>query len=309
MEKVEREIELAATAMVLQSPLEKALNNHVECLTKEEEDEVQVCIEELDGARENSTRHIVFEELKNSRPIEKPKVELKTLPAHLKYVFLDDNEAKLVIISSSLKKEEEDQLVQILKKHKATIGWHISDLKGISPSYCMHKINMEANYKPVRQPQRRLNPIMKEEVCTEVLKLLEVGLIYPLSDSAWISPVQVFHKKGGITVIKNEKDELISTRTDTGWKMCINYRKLNDATRKDHYPLPFMDHMLERLVGQSFYCFLDGYSGYNQITVDPKDQEKTTFTCPFDVFAYRRMPFGLCNAPAMFQRCMMSIFF
>ena len=95
----------------------------------------------------------MFEELKNSRPIEKPKVELKTLPTHLKYVFLDDNEAKPVIISSSLKKAKEDQLVQILKKHKATIGWHIFDLKGISPSYCMHKINMEADYKPVRQPQ------------------------------------------------------------------------------------------------------------------------------------------------------------
>ena len=90
--------------------------------------------------------------------------------------------------------------------------------------------------------------------------------------------------------------------------MCIDYRKLNDATRKDHYPLPFMDQMLERLIGQSYYCFLGGYSSYNQIAVDPKDQEKTTFTCSFGVFAYRRMPFSLCNAPATFQRCMMEIF-
>ena len=103
-----------------------------------------------------------------------------------------------------------------------------------------------------------------------------------------------------MTVIKNEKNELIPTRTVTGWKMCIDYKKLNDATRKDHYSLPFMDQMLERLVGKSFYCFLDGYFGYNQIAVDPKDQEKTSFTCPFGVFAYRRMPFGLCNAPATF---------
>ena len=96
-----------------------------------------------------------------------------------------------------MQKKEEDQLVQILKSYKAAIGWHISDLKGISPSYCMHKINMGADYKPVRQPQRRPNPIMKEEVRKEVLKLLEAGLIYPILDSSWVSPVQVIPKKGG----------------------------------------------------------------------------------------------------------------
>jgi len=168
----------------------------------------------------------------------------------------------------------------------------------------MHKINLETNFKPVRQPRRRLNPIMKEEVRKEVLKLLEAGLIYPISDSSWVSPVQVVPKIGGMTVVKNDRNELIPTRTVTGWRMCIDYRKLNEATRKDHYPLPFMDQMLERLVGQSFYCFLDGYSGYNQIALDPQDQEKTAFTCPFTVFAYRRMSFGLCNALATLQRCM-----
>lgn len=145
---------------------------------------------------------------------------------------------------------------------------------------------MDVDYKPVRQPQRRLNPVMKEEVRKKVLKLLEAGLIYPISDSAWVSPVQVVLKKGGMTVVRNEKNDLIPSRTVNGWRMCIDYRKLNDATRKDHYPLPFMDQMLERMIGQSFYCFLDGYSGYNQIVMDP-DQEKTTFTCPFGIFAYR----------------------
>ena len=127
---------------------------------------------------------------------------------------------------------------------------------------------------------------MKEEVRKEVLKLLEAGLIYPISDSSWVSPVQVVPKKGGMIVTRNDQNELIPTRTVTGWRMCIDYRKLNEALRKDHYPLPFMDQMLERLTGQSFYCFLDGYSGYNQIAVDPQDQEKTVFTCPFGVFAY-----------------------
>ena len=127
---------------------------------------------------------------------------MKTLLAHLKYVFLEDNETKPVIISSSLQKKEEDQLVHILKSCKAAIGWHISDLKGISPSYCMHKIYMEADYKLGRQPQRRINPIMKEEVRKVVLKLLEAGLIYPISDSSWVSSVQVVPKMGGKIVIK-----------------------------------------------------------------------------------------------------------
>jgi len=105
----------------------------------------------------------------------------------------------------------------------------------------MHNINLEANYKHVRQPQRRLNPIMKEEVRKEVLKLLEAGLIYPILDSSWVSSIQVVLKKGGMTVVKNDRDELIPTRTVTKWRMCIDYRKLNEATRKDHYPLPFMD--------------------------------------------------------------------
>jgi len=172
----------------------------------------------------------------------------------------------------------------------------------------MHNINLEADYKLVRQPQRRLNPIMKKEVRKEVLKLLEARLIYPISDSSWVSPIQVVPKKGGMTVVKNDRDELIPTRTATGWRIRIGYKKLNEATRKDHNPLLFMDQMLERIARQSFYFFLDRYSGYNQIVVDPQDQEKIAFTCPFSVFAYHRMSFGLCNALATFQRCMMAIF-
>ncbi|KAL5789532.1 hypothetical protein ACOSQ2_004420 [Xanthoceras sorbifolium] len=149
---------------------------------------------------------------------------------------------------------------------------------------------------------------MKEVVRAEILKLLDARIIYPISDSSWVSPVQVVPKKGGITVVRNENNKLIPTRTVTGWRVCIDYRKLNTATRKDHFPLPFIDQMLERLAGHAYYCFLDGYSGYNQIPIAPEDQEKTTFTCPYGTFAYRRMLFGLCNAPTTFQRCMMAIF-
>ncbi|GJU33989.1 reverse transcriptase domain-containing protein [Tanacetum coccineum] len=111
-----------------------------------------------------------------------------------------------------------------------------------------------------------------------------------------------------MTVVENEDNELIPTRLVMGWRVYIDYRKLNDATRKDHFPFPFIDQMLERLAGNEYYCFLDGFSGYFQIPSDPQDQEKTTFTCPYGTFAYLRMPFGLCNASGTFQRCMMAIF-
>ncbi|GKC29592.1 reverse transcriptase domain-containing protein [Tanacetum coccineum] len=161
---------------------------------------------------------------------------------------------------------------------------------------------MEDDFKPAVQHQRRVNPKIHEVIKAEVIKLLDAGLIYPISNSPWVSPIHVVPKKGGMTVITNENNELIPTRLVTGWRVCIDYRKLNDATRKDHFPLPFMDQMLERLAGNEFYCFLDGFSGYFQIPIDPQDQEKTTFTCPYGTFAYRRMPFGLCNAPGTFQR-------
>ena len=142
---------------------------------------------------------------------------------------------------------------------------------------------------------------MKEIVKKEVLKLLDVGVIYPIADSKWVSPTQVMPKKFGVTMVPNEHSEIIPTRVTTGWRVCIDYSKLNVETRNDHFPLPFLDQMLERVAGHEFYCFLDGYSRYNQIEITLEDREKITFTYPFVTFSFKKMPFGLCNVPGAFQ--------
>ena len=141
---------------------------------------------------------------------------MKELPSHLKYAFLEPENAKPVIISAALIENEEQKLLKILKKYKEAIAWSIEDLKGISPSICMHKILLEDNAKTSIEHQSRLNPVMKDVVRKEVLKWLNVGFIYAISDNPWVSPVHVVLKKGGFTVIRNERNELIPTRTVTG---------------------------------------------------------------------------------------------
>ena len=147
--------------------------------------------------------------------VESSKPELKPLPHGLKYVYLEANEEKPVVISATLTEEQEMKLLKVLKENKRAIGWSISDLKGINPLICTHHIYLEENAKPVRQPQRRLNPLMQDVVRNEVLKLLDAGIIYPISDSSWVSPTQVVPKKNGIIMVKNNQGELTPTRLTT----------------------------------------------------------------------------------------------
>ncbi|RDY07268.1 hypothetical protein CR513_08633, partial [Mucuna pruriens] len=176
-----------------------------------------------------------------------PPRELKPLPIHLKYAYLDIEQQLPIIIANNLLQEQENKLLFVLRRHKKAIRWKLSDLPGINPSICMHRILMEEEAKPIRQQQRRLNPTILDVVKKEVTKLLAAGIIYPISDSQWVSPVQVVPKKSGMTVMKNHQDELVPMRIQNSWRVCIDYTRLNQAICKDHFPLPFIDQFLEKL--------------------------------------------------------------
>ncbi|GJT03523.1 reverse transcriptase domain-containing protein [Tanacetum coccineum] len=234
---------------------------------------------------------------------EPPKLVLKDLPSHLEYAYLEGTNKLPVTIAKGLKDDEKEALLKVLKSHKQVIAWKITDIKGIDPRFCTHKILMEEDYKPTVQSQRRVNPKIHEVIKKEVIKLLDAGMIYPISDSPWVSPIHCVPKKGGITVVANEENELIPTRLVTGWRVCIDYRKLNEATRKDHFPLPFMDQMLERLAGNEFYCFLDGFSGCMMaIFHDMIEKTMEVFMDDFSVFG-DIFDSCLSNLEKMIKRC------
>ena len=234
----------------LTDPLEASL---VQSDSENLGEEVEEYVKWMDSFEPNRRKY--FESLSESAktPVpsveQPPKMEQKSLPIHLKYAYLGMTSTLHVIISAFLAELEEEKLLRVLRDHKNELEWSLADLKGIRPYMCMHRILLEDGHKPSVEAHRRLNPTMKEVVRKEVLKWLDTGVIYPIFDSAWVSPVQVVPKKGGTTVIRTENNILLPSRTVTGWRICIDCRKLNKATRKDHFPLSFLDRMLDRLAG------------------------------------------------------------
>ncbi|KAK1610385.1 hypothetical protein QYE76_034058 [Lolium multiflorum] len=244
----------ASIVLVPNNPLQQHLENSESEAFRKERDELEEIF-----LRQPILKHdLPVEDLGTTPPPkEDPVFDLKPLPDNLKYAHIDDKKIYPVIISSKLSEIEEERLLEILKKHRGAIGYTLDDLKGISPSICQHAINMEEDAKPVVEHQRRLIPKMKEVVRNEVLKLLEAGIIYPIADSRWVSPVHCVPKKGGMTVVPNDNDELIPQRIVVGYRMCIDFRKVNKVTKKDHYPLPFIDQMLERCMSAIFHGFCE----------------------------------------------------
>nr|GEY28203.1 DNA-directed DNA polymerase [Tanacetum cinerariifolium] len=212
-------------------------------------------------------KEIKTEELKSVKSSidEPPELELKDLPSHLEYAFLEGIDKLPVIIAKDLKDDEKECLIKILKSHNHAIAWRLSDIKGIDPQFCTHKILIEEDFKPAVQHQRKVNPKIHEVIKKEVVKLLDAGLIYPISDCPWVSPVHYVPKKGGMTVVTTEDNKLIPTRLVTGWRVCIDYRKPNEATQKDHFSLPFMDQMcmmtiFHDMIEETIKVFMDDFS-------------------------------------------------
>ena len=211
------------------------------------------------------------------------------------YEAVQLSEGKTFFLGNQLSKTEQSEYLRLLGEYEDVFAWQPSDLVGIPPDLGEHHIDLVEGAIPVRQRQYRLNPKYSMLVKEELEKLLEAGFIYPVINSEWVSPIVIVPKKVGT-------DGKVKIR------VCQDFRKLNAATKKDHFPLPFIDMVLDHVAGQECFSFLDGFSGYNQVSIRGEDQLKTTFTTDWGTYAFNRMPFGLCNAPGTFQRLMTDIF-
>ena len=190
-------------------------------------------------------------------------------------LLVEISHGKSLYINPRLDSDQQTQLIQVLQKQSGAFAWEYKDMCGIHLDTCIQHIYTQENVRPIRQPQRRMNPILKDIVKDALQKLLNANFIYPIFDSKWVSPLVIVPEKNG------------------KWRVCVDFRKLNRATLRDYFPLPFINQVLDTLSGKQYFSFLDGYSGYNQIQIALEHQEKTTLTCPWGTFSYRVLPFVL----------------
>ena len=221
-------------------------------------------------------------------PIEQPHVR----PSDWKYldVSRDGEEIRNIKIGIELSDEEVAKYKALVMEYRDIFAWSYKDLQGIPPEVAQHRIPLIPGAIPIRQKERRMNPQLQLVVKVELEKLLQAGFIKPVEITDWVSPMVLVKKKNGKL------------------RVCIDYRKLNKNTQKDHFPLPFINSILDEVAGHEMYTFMDGYSGYNQVSIAPEDRHKTAFTTPWGTFIFLVMPFGLCNAPSAFQRAMTYAF-
>ena len=220
---------------------------------------------------------------------------VKNIVSPTDYEKMEVETGKTFYLGRTLNEEEKSAYSKLLKEFTDVFAWSPSDLTGIPSTLGEHQIDLVNGAALVRQRQYMLNPRYSLMVKEEIGRLLEAGFIYLVSNLEWVSPIVVIPKKVGA-------DGKVKIR------VCQDFRKLNAATKKDYFPLPFTNIILDHVAGQECYSFLDGFSGYNQVFIWAEDQLKTTFTTEWGTFAFNRMPFGLCNAPGTFQRLMMDIF-
>ncbi|MCO5582067.1 hypothetical protein L7F22_035958 [Adiantum nelumboides] len=199
-------------------------------------------------------------------------------------------ESRPTYIANDLSKEEEEILLSLLKKYRDVFAWSYKDLKRVDPEIYQHTIPTRDDAQPSRQQPYTYNETFARKIKEEIEKLKEAESIYEIEHTDWVSPIVVVPKKNGKL------------------RVCVNLNKVNAATIRDNYPLSITKHILERVAGKEAYSFLDGFLGYNQLLIDPKDQHKIAFATEWGIFAYKVMPFGLTNAPATFQRLMSHAF-
>ena len=202
----------------------------------------------------------------------------------------EDEEPKIIKIESQLTEDEVQQYKDLMLEFIDVFVWSYMDLKEMPPEIVQHTILLFPDTKPIRQLQRRMKPRMQLIVKVELERLLQAGFIKPVEITDWVSPMVLVKKKNGKI------------------RICIDYRALNKRTQKDHFPLPFINIILDEVAGHELYTFMDGYSSYNQISIAPEDHHKTAFITPWGTFIYVVMPFGLYNAPSAFQRAMSFAF-